>query len=87
MDVTPWTVARSTEAAKALVSERGMPALMSLDHDLGGEDRAMDFLKWLANEYWDGVQAVPMFLVHSANPVGILNLASFMDSWRRSVSL
>src|SRR4030067_1911522 len=80
-----WVVARSTEAAKKLVLDLGMPEIMSLDHDLGDKDRAMDFLAWLANEYWNGTQPIPMIIVHSANPIGSENLRSFADSWKRSV--
>lgn len=79
-----WTLAQSTEEAKELVKANGMPKLMSLDHDLGGEDTTMVFLKWLANEYWDGYEAVPTYFIHSANPVGIKNIDSFMKSWRKS---
>jgi len=91
-----WTVARSSEEAKKLVLERGMPERMSLDHDLGicsngkggvTTDVAMTFLKWLASEYWDGVQDVPWYAIHSANPVGAKNIQSFMDSWTRSVEM
>jgi hypothetical protein len=82
---TKWTVARSSEEAKRLVLEKGMPTLMSLDHDLGGPDTSIDFLSWLAREYWDGESAVPRFKVHSANPEGSKNIRAFMDSWRKSI--
>lgn len=82
---TRWTVARSTEEAKRLVEERGMPSLMSLDHDLGHTDTSMVFLNWLAREYWDGTNNVPRYRVHSANPTGSANIRAFMDSWKRSV--
>lgn len=77
-------VARSTHEAKLIVQEHGIMSFLALDHDLGANDRAMDFLKWLANEYWDGEQSVPGYEVHSANPEGKKNLCSFMDSWRKS---
>lgn len=80
-----WIVARSTEEAKSLVVSKGMPQVMSLDHDLGGSDQATDFLSWLAREYWDGVQPIPAWQIHSANPVGSANMQSFMDSWKRSL--
>lgn len=87
-----WILARTSEEAKVMVLERGMPENMALDHDLGllpsGEkDRAIDFLKWLAHEYWDGVQPVPAYTIHSSNPAGAPNLDSFMDSWARSINL
>jgi hypothetical protein len=91
-----WTVARSSAEAIKLVQEHGMPVRLSLDHDLGicdngkggvTTDVVMTFLKWLANEYWDGVQDVPWYAIHSANPVGAKNIQSFMDSWVRSVEM
>lgn len=85
-DTMGWVIARSSLEAIDLVREHGMPGLISLDHDLGGDDTAMHFLKWLAYEYWTE-QPVPGAFVHSANPVGAKNLESFMDSWKRSVYL
>lgn len=80
-----WVVVRSSDEAIAYVKTHGMPVLVSLDHDLGGEDKALYFLKWLAYEYWTE-EPVPQYAIHSANPVGAANLDSFMDSWRRSSS-
>lgn len=79
-----WTVARSTEEAKALVLAKGMPTLISFDHDLGHTDTAMVFLNWLAREYWDGTAKVPAFKIHSDNPVGRANIRAFMKSWQAS---
>lgn len=78
-----YTVARSTDEAIVLVQAQ-WPEFMSLDHDLGGEDTTMLFLKRLVNEVWDG-QPIPDYIVHSANPIGKLNIISFMESWKRSV--
>lgn len=78
-----WTLARSTEEAKLLVSLHGMPALISFDHDLGGEDKATIFLNWLIREYWTD-EPIPEFQVHSANPVGAANISSMMVSWHKS---
>jgi hypothetical protein len=46
----------------------------------------MVFLRRLAAEHWDGISPPPESTVHSANPVGKMNIISFMDSWRRSSS-
>lgn len=81
-----WTVARSTEEAKALILAKGMPELMSLDHDLGGADTTMVFLNWLVREHWNGTTAIPKSRVHSANTVGATNIRAFMDSWRKSTT-
>jgi hypothetical protein len=45
----------------------------------------MVFLRRLVNEVWDGKAAIPDYQIHSANPVGSLNIRSFMDSWKRSL--
>ena len=88
-----WTVARSSEEAVKLVQKLGMPTRMSLDHDLGicsngkggtTTDIVPTFLRWLANEFWDGSAMVPSYIIHSANPVGAKNMDSFMLSWYRS---
>lgn len=81
-----WTLARSSEEAKQLVLERGMPELMSLDHDLGGDDTTFVFLHWLTREYWNGTDPAPRYRIHSANPEGCVNLEAFMKSWRKSAS-
>lgn len=80
-------VARSTNEACWLVKVNGMPSKMSLDHDLGGDDTTMVFLSWLAYEHWNGTEALPEYVVHSANPIGTQNISSFMESWRRSREL
>lgn len=79
-----FTIARSTEEALTLAKE-SWPTFMSLDHDLGGEDTTMVFLRRLVNEVWDGLKQVPEYRVHSANPVGKENIISFMESWKRSL--
>lgn len=79
-----WTLAQSSEEAKELVRAKGMPKFMSLDHDLGGDDTTMIFLRWLAYEYWNGTDPLPAYIIHSANPVGVENICCFMDSWERS---
>jgi hypothetical protein len=56
---------------------------MDLDHDLGENDRTMDFLKWLQENYPNG--PVPVSSVHSRNPEGAKNILSFISSWRRSL--
>lgn len=82
----PWTIARSTKEALDLVEIQGLPIFMSLDHDLGGEDTVMEFLKALADR-WDGKSRPPEFKVHSANPVGRENIIAFMRSWHKVADL
>jgi hypothetical protein len=85
-----WVVRRSSKEAIDYVTKCGLPQFMSLDHDLGGDDTTMNFLKWLAYEYWPQLPPetkIPAYVVHSANPVGRQNIISFMESWKKSQGL
>lgn len=82
---TDFIVVRSSEEAICFIKQNGWPTFMSLDHDLGGEDTTMVFLKRLVNEVWDGTTNPPDYTIHSANPVGSKNIESFMESWKKSV--
>ena len=81
-----WVVVRSSAEALEYVKNHGMPEFISFDHDLGGEDTTMIFLRKLVNEFWDGTSNPPDYQVHSANPVGSLNIRSFMESWKKSLA-
>ena len=82
-----WVICRSTNEALAAISDLGLPGFISFDHDLGDEDTSMVFLRRLVNELWDGGTPPPVYQVHSANPVGVENIISFMESWKRSMNL
>jgi hypothetical protein len=82
-----WIICRSTDEALSTIAEQGLPAFISFDHDLGGDDTSMVFLRRLVNELWDGGTPPPSYQVHSANPVGVQNIVSFMESWKRSMTL
>lgn len=75
--------AASTKDAIWLVESLGLPKFMSLDHDLSGEDTSMEFLKWLSANF----ETPPDYRVHSANPVGTKNIISYMESWKKSITL
>jgi hypothetical protein len=77
--------ARSTDEAITLVEQHGLPEFMDLDHDLGGDDRVMIFLRWLSDRYPEG--PVPKYRVHSENCVGRPAIESYMSSWVKSLSL
>lgn len=81
----PLIIARSSTEAFRLITDLGLPQVFSFDHDLGGEDTTMTFLRRLEHET-DLIQDCdcPAYRVHSANPVGTLNIISFMESWRKS---
>lgn len=80
-----FTPAKSSGEAMILIKNKGIPSFISFDHDLGGDDNAVSFITWMSNSYYS--HAVPDYQIHSANPVGALNIRSKMDSWQKSQSL
>ena len=79
-----YIVCRSTEEAISYIKKNGWPYHFSFDHDLGGNDTVMEFLKKLYNIWNEGI-TIPSYYVHSANPIGKKNIVSFMESWRKSL--
>lgn len=79
-----WVVVRSSSEALVYIRANGMPTHMSLDHDLGGDDTTMVFLKNLIIVFPFG--PIPDYVVHSANPIGRLNMISYLESWKKSLS-
>lgn len=77
--------ARSSAEAIRLTQEKGPPSFISFDHDLGGGDDAMAYIRWLSEKWYD--TPVPDYQIHSANPVGAQNIHSKMKSWRKSQQL
>ncbi len=75
-------IARSSSEALELI-KNSLPAFMSLDHDLGGEDTTMVFLKTWVAVVWDGKTPPPDYYVHSANPVGKQNIVSYLETWKK----
>ncbi len=79
-------IARSSTEAQSEVEKRGLPAQISFDHDLGGEDTAFKFMWWLINghldEKWD-LATVKAVQIHSANPEGAKKLISLWDNFCR----
>lgn len=80
-----WVVARSSFDAAVIVAIGGMPSYISFDHDLGEDDTAMNFLKWLAENCQDrGTTFTFDYYVHSQNPIGRDNIINFIESFKRS---
>lgn len=77
-----WLGAKCVSEAMRLVNEHGSPILMSLDHDLG-DQTTMDFLKSWTKKYTN--IPFPEYRIHSANPIGALNIKAFIDSWNKSL--
>ncbi|WP_027803557.1 cyclic-phosphate processing receiver domain-containing protein [Paraburkholderia dilworthii] len=80
-----WIVARSSCEAIELLKERGCPARVSFDHDLGGDDIAIVVVRWMVETDLDcSGRFIPdqfEFSVHSANPVGAANIRGLLESY------
>lgn len=84
-------LARNNEEAKTLCNKLGMPQHIFFDHDLGGDERAIDFAKWLIDcdldaprvSHGDRIRLPDNFTytIHSANPVGAENIKGLIDSY------
>lgn len=88
-----YTIARSSREALQLVLDNGMPLSMQLDHDLGmhagAPDTTMDFLKGLSELLSSGEISFPKgftYNIHSQNPVGVQNIAGYMQNLLRHFS-
>lgn len=73
--------AKTVQEAKALVERYGMPEFMDLDHDLGTGGETPEFLRWLEEKFPDRLP--PEYCIHSRNSVGVRNMISFLESWKR----
>ena len=81
----PWDIVRNYDEAVAYVNKNGIPGFISFDHDIQSEpNTGYTFAKWLVNQELDGKQRFPKnfdFEVHSANPVGAVNIRKYLDSY------
>ena len=93
----PVVWVKTSQEAIQCVQEYGLPVLMSLDHDLGvldngADDTTMYFLKWLAYDWYmtaclpeDLRRPFPIWMIHSDNGPGRLNMDSFLTSLKKSM--
>lgn len=77
-----WMIARTSFDAIWMVENYGMPTEIAFDHDLGGEDTTMAFLKWLEQKLMEEFVAFPTnfkYSIHSQNPIGAKNIKLYME--------
>lgn len=60
------------------IEKNGLPDKISFDHDLGEVKSGFDCAKWLVEYCLDFKKNIPQFVVHSANPVGSLNIRQLL---------
>ena len=91
-DITPdgpWVIARSQPEAQWIISARGLPEMISFDHDYGPPEagNGHDLASWLVEEALDGRLDLRnlQYQVHSRNPVGQINIRGVLDSYLNSL--
>lgn len=97
-----WIILRSFQEFTKWIFENGLPDFISFDHDLADIHYTMDFsnpvdnqgtektgydcAKWLANYCLDKNRRMPQYVVHSQNPVGKINIQSYLDNVKRFIT-
>ena len=85
-DAEGWVVVRDYTSAVALVCQHGWPNHVSFDHDLGTGPSGYDFAHWLVQHDLEhgGMPADFSYRVHSANPIGAVNIHGLVSGYLRS---
>ena len=91
-DITPdgpWVIARTQQEAEQIITVRGLPEMISFDHDYGPPEagNGHDLAEWLVEQALDGsldLRALK-YQVHSRNPVGQVNIRGVLDSYLDSL--
>ena len=81
-----FIVVRTCEEAISYVQQHGLPRFVSFDHDLGDTESEVEktgytFAKYLIEYMFDNNIKEPFqYYVHSANPVGLKNIESYLEN-------
>jgi hypothetical protein len=93
-----WTVCPDYNSFTETIINKGLPDLISFDHDLAPEHytafikeenyrekTGMDCAKWLSEYCINNALPLPNYYVHSMNPVGTKNIDNFLKNHLRYV--
>lgn len=87
-----WHIVRNYEQFVSRILEKGLPEMISFDHDLAdehylepdsqefAEKTGYDCAKWLVEYCMDNYLDLPQFYCHSMNPVGKENIESLLKN-------
>ena len=96
-----WVIVRSYDEFVDTLIERGIPDVISFDHDLSydaylpinqineilyenlEEKTGYDAAKWLVDYCVENDKDIPMYYVHSANPVGAENIKNYLENAKK----
>lgn len=94
-DGIPWVIVRNYNQFVEYVTKKGLPILVTFDHDLANEHyvsddvstykekTGMDCAKWLVEYCMKNNVKLPPWRVHSMNPIGKENIISLLKSFER----
>lgn len=90
-----WHIVRKYEQFVNWILEKGLPEMISFDHDLADEyylkldpqkcveKTGYDCAKWLIEYCMDNNIDLPKFYCHSMNPVGKENIESLLKNFKK----
>lgn len=78
-----FIVLRNFDEFKEFIDLYGIPKFISFDHDLGAEKSGYDCAKYLVNYCLNKEYKLPLFKVHSQNPVGRENIEKLLNNYNR----
>lgn len=90
-----WHIVRSYKQFVSWILEKGLPEMISFDHDLADEDylkkdsldlaekTGYDCAKWLIEYCMDNELDLPKFYSHSMNPVGKENILNLLENFKK----
>ncbi len=92
-----WVVVRSYDEFVKAIEEKGIPDIISFDHDLADEHyesqqsyndykekTGFHCAKWFINYCIDNKKELPAkILIHSMNPAGSANIKSLFDTYNK----
>lgn len=90
-----WHIVRNYEQFVNRILEKGLPEMISFDHDLADEyyikhnssdlteRTSYECAKWLIEYCLDNQVDLPKFYSHSMNPVGKENILSLLENFKK----
>ena len=93
LPLVEWTIVKNHNQFVQTIQKQGIPLRISFDHDLGDCDSnhqynfgltGMDCAKWLVNYCLINNINVPIYYIHSLNPVGAANILSLLKSYQKN---
>ncbi len=93
-----WVIVRNYKEFVETITEKGLPDLVSFDHDLADihydpttwtesfsyeEETGYDCAKWMVNYCMENHLPMPNYLVHSMNPTGAENILRYLNNYKK----